>query len=74
RKVQHCCTAHQHQNLIPTVKYGGGGMMVWGCFAASRPGRIAVINRKMNSQVYQDILQGNLRPSVFELKQFCMVD
>uniref|UniRef100_A0A803J9K4 Transposase Tc1-like domain-containing protein n=1 Tax=Xenopus tropicalis TaxID=8364 RepID=A0A803J9K4_XENTR len=29
-----------HQNLIPTVKYGGGGIMVWGCFAASGPGRI----------------------------------
>ena len=39
-------TAHQHQNLIPTVKYGGGGIMVWGCFAASGPGQIAIIERK----------------------------
>lgn len=31
-------TAHQHQ-------------MVWGCFAASGPGQIAVIDGKMNSQV-----------------------
>uniref|UniRef100_A0AAR2KM81 Transposase Tc1-like domain-containing protein n=1 Tax=Pygocentrus nattereri TaxID=42514 RepID=A0AAR2KM81_PYGNA len=36
-------TAHQHQNLIPTVKYGGGGIIFWGCFASSGPGRIAVI-------------------------------
>ena len=42
--------------------------MVWGCFAASGPGQIAVINGKMNSQVYQDILQENLRPSVRQLK------
>ncbi|KAM8966881.1 suppression of tumorigenicity 18 protein [Pelodytes ibericus] len=34
--------------------------MVWGCFAASGPGQIAFIKGKMNSQVYQDILQENL--------------
>ena len=43
RKTQHyVCrkkrTAHQHKNLIQTVKYGGGSIMVWGCFAASGPG------------------------------------
>jgi hypothetical protein len=47
-------TAHQHQNLIPTVKYGGGRTMVWGCFAASRTGQLAIINGKI--KVYQDIL------------------
>ena len=39
-------TAH-HQNLIPTVKYGGGSIMVWCCFA--------ILDVKMNSKVYQDI-------------------
>jgi hypothetical protein len=33
-------TAHQHQNLIPAVKSGGGSIMVWGCFAASGPGQL----------------------------------
>ncbi|CDQ64762.1 unnamed protein product [Oncorhynchus mykiss] len=42
-------TAHQHQNLIPTVKYGGGSIMVWGCIAASGPGQPAIIDGKMNS-------------------------
>uniref|UniRef100_A0A3B3R2T1 Tc1-like transposase DDE domain-containing protein n=1 Tax=Paramormyrops kingsleyae TaxID=1676925 RepID=A0A3B3R2T1_9TELE len=61
-------SAHQHQDLIPTVKHGGGSIMVWGCFAASGPGRIVVIDGKMNSRVYQDILQENVRPSVRQLK------
>lgn len=61
-------TAHQHQHLIPTVKHGGGCIMVWGCFAASGPGQLAIINGKMNSKVYQDVLQENLRPSVRQLK------
>ena len=42
-------TAHQHQNLIPTVKYGGGSSMVWGCFAASGPEQLAIIDGRMNS-------------------------
>jgi hypothetical protein len=61
-------TAHQHKNLIPTVKSGGGSLMVWGCFAASGPGQLAIINGKMYSQVYQDILQENGRLSVRQLK------
>ncbi|KAK3556190.1 hypothetical protein QTP70_005587 [Hemibagrus guttatus] len=61
-------TAFQKKNIIPTVKYGGGSVMVWGCFAASGPGRLAVINGTMNSSVYQKILKENDRPSVCDLK------
>ncbi len=62
-------TAFQRKNIIPTVKYGGGSSVtVWGCFAASGPGRLAVINGTMNSAVYQKILKDNVRPSVRDLK------
>ncbi|KAK3530781.1 hypothetical protein QTP70_001580 [Hemibagrus guttatus] len=61
-------TAFQKKNIIPTVKYGGGSVMVWGGFAASGPGRLAVINGIMNSAVYQKILKENVRPSVCDLK------
>ncbi len=44
-------TAFQKKNIIPKVKYGGGSVMVWGCFAASGPGRLAVINGTMNYAV-----------------------
>jgi hypothetical protein len=42
--------------------------MVWSCFATSGPGQLAIINGKMFSQVYQDILQENVRLSVCQLK------
>ncbi|KAK3569659.1 hypothetical protein QTP86_002643 [Hemibagrus guttatus] len=61
-------TAFQKKNIIPTVKYGGGSVMVWGCFADSGPGKLAVINGTMNSAVYQKILKENVRPSVCDLK------
>uniref|UniRef100_A0A3B4WZD1 Tc1-like transposase DDE domain-containing protein n=1 Tax=Seriola lalandi dorsalis TaxID=1841481 RepID=A0A3B4WZD1_SERLL len=57
-------TAYRHENIIPTVKYGGGNLMIWACSAASGPGQLAIIEGKMNSQVYQRILQDNLRMSV----------
>ncbi len=43
-------------------------MVVGSCFAASGPGRLAVINGTMNSAVYQKILKDNVRPSVCDIK------
>ncbi|KAK3574095.1 hypothetical protein QTP86_002852 [Hemibagrus guttatus] len=60
--------AFQNKNIIPKVKYGGGSVIVWGCFAASGPGRLAVINGTMNSAIYQKILKENVRTSVCDLK------
>ncbi len=42
--------------------------MVWGCFAASGPGRLAIIDETMNSVLYPKILKENVRPSVCDLK------
>ncbi len=36
-------TGFHKKNIIPTVKHGGGSVMVWGCFAASGPGRLAIL-------------------------------
>ena len=44
-------TAYQHKHLIPTVKHGGGGLMIWACSAATGPGQLAVIESTMNSCV-----------------------
>ncbi|KAF7654180.1 hypothetical protein LDENG_00073090, partial [Lucifuga dentata] len=42
-------TIFLHQNLIPSVKHGGGKIMIWACFAASGPGWLAIIDGTMNS-------------------------
>jgi transposase len=46
----------------------GGSIMVWGCFAASGPGQLAIIDGIMNSQVYQDILLEIVRLPVHQMK------
>ncbi|KAK3513152.1 hypothetical protein QTP70_007486 [Hemibagrus guttatus] len=68
KELQASLASVKKNNITPTVKYGGGSVMVWGCSAASGPGRLAVINGTMNSAVYQKILKENVRPSVSDLE------
>ena len=49
-------------NTIPTVKHGGGNLMLWGCFSAKGKGRL--IEGRMNGAILGD----NLLPSVRTLK------
>ena len=60
-------TAFEQKNLIPTVKHKGGSIFLWGCFAASGPGKLAVVSGIMNYLVYQYILQENVAESVHQL-------
>lgn len=61
-------TAFEKKNIVPTVKHGGGSVMIRACFAASGPGQLAMIDGTMNSARYQDILAKNVQPSVRHLK------
>jgi hypothetical protein len=55
--------AFAEQNLVPTVKHGGGSIMLWGCFSAAGTGNLVRINGIMDSIKYQEILAQNLQVS-----------
>ena len=63
--------AFSPKNTAPTIKFGGGRIMIWECFSAKGVGKISVIDCKMNPPKYQQILQENLMSSVESLGLPC---
>ena len=59
--------AHQHKSLIPTLKYGGGSIMVWGCLSAWT----ACYHWRKNEFPSLSILYSRHPKDIAELKQFC---
>ena len=60
--------AYSPTNTVPTLKFGGGSILIWGCFSTKGVGKISVMDGKMNAQKYKQILQENLMPSVESLE------
>ncbi|KAK6308944.1 hypothetical protein J4Q44_G00204070 [Coregonus suidteri] len=56
------------KNTIPTVKHGGGNIILWGCFSAKGTGRLHRIEGRMDGAMYREILANNFLPSVRALK------
>lgn len=60
-------TALDKNNLVPTVKHGGGGIMVWGCMAANGIGKLTFIDSIMDQMGYIQVLKDNLLQSAQQL-------
>uniref|UniRef100_A0A4W5QPD4 Transposase Tc1-like domain-containing protein n=1 Tax=Hucho hucho TaxID=62062 RepID=A0A4W5QPD4_9TELE len=60
--------AYDPKNTIPTVKHGGGNIMLWGCFSAKGTGQLHRIKGTMDGAMYRQILGENLLTSAWALK------
>ncbi len=50
--------------MVPTVKHGGGIVLLWGCMSAAGVGELLFIDGNMNSQMYCSILKEKMLPSL----------
>ncbi len=48
---------HKEKCMVPTVKHGGGSVLMWGCMSAAGVGELHFIDGIMNSQMYCSILK-----------------
>ena len=48
--------------VVPTVKHGGGSVMVWGCFAGGEVGSLVKIEGILKKEGYHNILQRHAIP------------
>ena len=56
------------KNTSPTVKHGGGSITLWACVTVSGTGNISLVEGRMDSIKYQQIIGANITPSVKMLK------
>ncbi|KAL0973506.1 hypothetical protein UPYG_G00204950 [Umbra pygmaea] len=67
RRVWRKKDEYNPKNTIPTVKHGGGNIILWGYFSAKGTGRMHRIEGRMDGAMYREILSNNLLPSVGSL-------
>src|SRR4029434_8477346 len=60
--------ASRKKNLLPSVKFGKGSVMLRGCVASTGTGKLVKVEGRMESTQYQQILGNNVQDSVRKLK------
>ncbi len=55
---------YKEKCMVPTVKRGGGSVLMWGCMSAAGVGELHFIDGIMNSQMYCSILKEKMLPSL----------
>lgn len=58
---------HKPECIQPTTKFGGGSVMVWGCFSYDGVGALVKIDGIMRKEQYHQILQRSAIPSGINL-------
>jgi hypothetical protein len=61
---QHSKDQLQDHHIIPTIKHGGGSLMVWGCITWYGVGFLCRIENGMDAQLYQNILEDELMATI----------
>ena len=56
-------TAFKKYKTIPTVKFGGGFIIIWECFSSKGTGELQVIHSRMNGSMYREILENLQKPA-----------
>lgn len=52
------------RSVQPTVKHGGGSVMIWGCMTYHGVGKVTKIDGRMNAELYCNILGRCLQPTL----------
>ena len=60
--------AYKPKNTVPTVKHGGGNIMLWGCFSSSGTGNLVKVQGIMKKEDYISILEKNVKESAERLQ------
>jgi DDE superfamily endonuclease len=62
---------YHRECLAPTLKHGGGSVMVWGCISWWGVGPLVVVEGTLNKKGYVSLLGSHLVPYLKQVKEKC---